>query len=76
VNTGQQVGGALGTSLLNTVAATAASSYLSSRQPSPAAVNAAAVAGDTRAFLIAAGIFLVAAVASVFVLPNGPNPVR
>jgi EmrB/QacA subfamily drug resistance transporter len=76
VNTGQQVGGALGTALLNTIAATAASSYLSSRQPSLAAVNAAAVAGDTRAFLIAAGIFLVAAVASVFVLPNGPNPGR
>ncbi|MDT4956305.1 MAG: hypothetical protein QOD31_104 [Pseudonocardiales bacterium] len=76
VNTGQQVGGALGTALLNTIAATAASSYLSSRQPSPAAVNAAAVAGDTRAFLIAAGIFLVAAVASVLVLPNGPNPVQ
>jgi EmrB/QacA subfamily drug resistance transporter len=76
VNTGQQVGGALGTSLLNTIAATAASSYLSSRQPSPAAVNAAAVAGDTRAFLIAAGIFLVAAIASVRILPNGPNPVR
>ncbi|MDQ1744096.1 MAG: hypothetical protein QOE23_2435, partial [Pseudonocardiales bacterium] len=73
VNTGQQVGGALGTALLNTIAATAASSYLSSRQPSSAAVNAAAVAGDTRAFIIAAGIFLVAAVASVFVLPNGPN---
>ncbi|MDT4974987.1 MAG: hypothetical protein QOG98_745 [Pseudonocardiales bacterium] len=76
VNTGQQVGGALGTALLNTIAATAASSYLSSRQPSPATVNAAAVAGDTRAFLIAAGIFLVAAVASVLVLPNGPNPVQ
>jgi MFS family permease len=76
VNTGQQVGGALGTSLLNTLAASATAAYLASRQPSPAAVNAAAVAGDTRAFLIAAGVFLVAAVASVFILPSGPNPVR
>jgi EmrB/QacA subfamily drug resistance transporter len=76
VNTGQQIGGALGTALLNTIAATAASSYLASRQVSPAAVNAAAVAGDTRAFLIAACIFLVAAVASLVILPSGPNPVR
>jgi hypothetical protein len=76
VNTGQQIGGALGTALLNTIAATAASSYLASRQATPAAVNAAAVAGDTRAFLIAACIFMVAAVASLVILPRGPNPVR
>ncbi|MCU1617386.1 MAG: Drug resistance protein [Frankiales bacterium] len=74
VNTGQQVGGALGTALLNTIAATAAASYLVSRPPSPAAVNAAAVAGDTRAFLVAAGIFVVAAVLSAVILPSGPNP--
>jgi EmrB/QacA subfamily drug resistance transporter len=74
VNTGQQVGGALGTALLNTIAATAAASYLVSRQPSPAAVDAAAVAGDTRAFLVAAGIFVVAAVLSAVILPSGPNP--
>ena len=75
VNTGQQVGGALGTALLNTIAATAAASYLVSHGHSPAAASAAAVAGDTRAFLIASGIFLVGAVLSVFVLPRGPNSV-
>jgi MFS family permease len=79
VNTGQQVGGALGTALLNTIAATVTTSYLtdhlSGGRPTPALVNAAAVAGDTRAFLVSAGIFLVAAVVSLVVLPGGPNPV-
>jgi EmrB/QacA subfamily drug resistance transporter len=75
VNTGQQVGGALGTALLNTLAATVTASYPASRQPSPAVIGAAAVAGDTRAFLVAAAIFLVAAVLSLFVLPSGPNPI-
>src|SRR4051795_2543753 len=75
VNTGQQVGGALGTALLNTLAATVTASYLASRPPSPAVIDAAAVAGDTRAFLVAAAIFLVAAVLSLFILPSGPNPV-
>src|ERR1700710_333375 len=75
VNTGQQVGGALGTALLNTIAATAAASYLVAHRPSATVINAAAVAGDTRAFLVASGIFLAAAALSLFVLPRGPNPV-
>jgi EmrB/QacA subfamily drug resistance transporter len=79
VNTGQQVGGALGTALLNTIAATVTSSYvaghLTGGRASTAVVNAGAVAGDTRAFLVSAGIFLVAAVVSAVVLPGGPNPV-
>ena len=75
VNTGQQVGGALGTALLNTIAATVTANYLAARQPSPEAAQAAAVAGDTRAFLIAAGIFVVAAGLSAVILPGGPNPV-
>ena len=75
VNTGQQVGGALGTALLNTIAATVATSYVASHQPTtPTSVAAAAVAGDTRAFLVSAGIFLVAALISAVVLPAGPNP--
>lgn len=36
VNTSQQVGGSVGTSLLNTLATSAASSYLAGRRPSPA----------------------------------------
>jgi EmrB/QacA subfamily drug resistance transporter len=75
VNTGQQVGGALGTALLNTIAATVAASYVTAHQPAgPATVAAAAVAGDTRAFLVSAGVFLVAALISAVLLPSGPNP--
>jgi EmrB/QacA subfamily drug resistance transporter len=75
VNTGQQVGGALGTALLNTIAATATASYVSSRTPSPAVLAEAAVAGETRAFLVAAGVFALGAVLSLLVIPSGPNPV-
>jgi hypothetical protein len=76
VNTGQQVRGAVGTAaLLNTIAATVTASYLAARSPSPANTAAAAVAGDTRAFLLSAGIFLVAAGVSAVILPSGPNPV-
>ena len=75
VNTGQQVGGALGTALLNTIAATVTASYVAAHEPpTPGTVAAAAVAGDTRAFLVSAGIFLVAALISAVVLPSGPNP--
>jgi hypothetical protein len=75
VNTGQQVGGALGTALLNTIAATATASYVGSRTPSPAVLAEAAVAGETRAFLVAAGVFALGAVLSLLVIPSGPNPV-
>ena len=75
VNTGQQVGGALGTALLNTIAATVTASYVSAHAQSPAALADAAVAGETRAFLVAAGVFLLGAVISLVVLPSGPNPV-
>ena len=78
VNTGQQVGGALGTALLNTIASTVAASYVvdhaTGGRPSAAAIAAGSVAGDTRAFLVSAGIFVVAAVLSLIVLPWGPNP--
>ena len=41
VNTSQQVGGSIGTALLNTLAATAAADYLASHLPATAAVAAA-----------------------------------
>ena len=75
VNTGQQVGGALGTALLNTFAASATAAYVSSHGQSPALLAQAAVTGETRAFLIAAGVFLFGAVLSLLVIPSGPNPV-
>ncbi|GAB4081863.1 MFS transporter [Modestobacter muralis] len=75
VNTGQQVGGALGTALLNTIAATVTASYVRANGQTPAALADAAVAGETRAFLVSAGVFLLGAVLSLLVIPSGPNPV-
>ena len=53
VNTSQQVGGSLGTALLNTIAATATASYLVAHGPSSAL--AGTVHGFTLAFLAGAG---------------------
>jgi len=75
VNTGQQVGGALGTALLNTIAASATAAYAGSHAQTPTVLAEAAVAGETRAFLVSAGVFLLGAVLSLLVLPSGPNPV-
>ena len=75
VNTGQQVGGALGTALLNTIAATVTASYLRSHAQTPTALAEATVNGETMAFLVSAGVFLVGAVVSLVIIPSGPNPV-
>ena len=75
VNTGQQVGGALGTALLNTIAATVTASYVTTHQQSASVLADAAVAGETRAFLVSAGVFALGAVVSLVVFPSGPNPV-
>ncbi len=62
VNTTQQVGGSLGTALLNTVAATAATTYLAGHLKSTAAAQAAAVHGYTTAFTVSAALLAGAAV--------------
>ncbi|BDZ45774.1 MFS transporter [Naasia aerilata] len=60
VNTSQQIGGSIGTALLNTLAATAAADYVSGHLPATAATAAhAAVAGYTTAYVWGAGFFLV-----------------
>ncbi len=64
VNTTQQVGGSLGTALLNTIAASAATAYLVSRVHSVGDGRAAVVHGYTTAFTVSAGLLLLAAVAS------------
>jgi len=66
VNTSQQVGGSLGTALLNTIAATATANYLVVHGPSSAL--AGTVHGFTLAFLAGAGMLVLGAIASaVFV---------
>jgi EmrB/QacA subfamily drug resistance transporter len=68
VNTTQQVGGSLGTALLNTVAATAATTYIASHVKSVANVQTAAVHGYTTAFTVSAALLAGAAlVAAVLV---------
>ncbi len=62
VNTTQQVGGSLGTALLNTVAASAAATYLASHATSAAAAQTAAVHGYTTAFTVSAALLAGAAV--------------
>jgi EmrB/QacA subfamily drug resistance transporter len=62
VNTTQQVGGALGTALLNTVATSAAATYLATHAFAPSAVGAAAVHGYTVAFTVSAGLLALAAI--------------
>ena len=68
VNTTQQTGGALGVSLLNTVAASATTTYLASHHGSQSVVAAAAVHGYTTAFAISAALLGGAAVVSALML--------
>ena len=71
LNTSQQVGGSIGTALLNTLAAGAATAYLVGRAITPANVAAAAVHSYTTAFLCSSLIFAVATAIAALVLPRG-----
>jgi EmrB/QacA subfamily drug resistance transporter len=62
VNAAQQVGASLGTALLSTLAASAATSVLAGHRPTPALVAHAAIHGYTTAFTVSAGVFAAAAV--------------
>ena len=75
VNTGQQLGGAIGTALLNTIAASATTSYLASHlhgRPSPLLVHLALIHSYTTVFWSCAGIFAVGAVICGALLRRGP----
>ena len=71
LNTAQQVGGSIGTSLLNTLAASAATSYLVGRTPSPANSQAALLHSYTTAFLWSSSIFVAGAIVAGLVLQRG-----
>jgi hypothetical protein len=62
-NTMQQIGGSVGTALLSSIFASAVTSYVDARQPSPQVLADAAVHGYTVAFWVAAAIFAFGAVA-------------
>ena len=75
VNTGQQLGGSIGTALLNTIAASATTSYLASHlrgRPTTQLVHLAAIHGYTTVFWWCAGIFAAGAVICGALLRRGP----
>jgi EmrB/QacA subfamily drug resistance transporter len=80
VNTGQQVGGSIGTSLLNTVAASAAASYLAAHlsprttvagRPSAALIQLAQVHSYATAFWWAAAMFAAGALLAALLFRPG-----
>jgi hypothetical protein len=70
VNTSQQIGGSIGTSLLSTIYATAVASYLTSHPHFPGLIPVAAVHGDTTAFWWAVGIFGLGFLLALVILPS------
>jgi hypothetical protein len=76
VNTCQQIGGSIGTALLNTIAASALASYLATHGTSPAATASAAVHSYVVVFWVSAAIFAGAAVVCGLVLPPGVLALR
>jgi EmrB/QacA subfamily drug resistance transporter len=81
VNTGQQLGGSIGTSLLNTIFASAVASYIAAHlspatavhgRPSPQLNGLALIHGYTVAFWVSAAIFAGGAIVAVALFRNGP----
>jgi EmrB/QacA subfamily drug resistance transporter len=70
VNTGQQVGGSIGTALLSTIALTATSGYLALHHASALAPAVAAVHGYTVAFAVSASLFGLGAILALTLLPS------
>jgi EmrB/QacA subfamily drug resistance transporter len=71
VNTNQQIGGAVGTALLNTIAANALSSYLTTHGTSPQTLALGSVHSYVVAFAASAAIFAGAGIVCALVLPTG-----
>jgi EmrB/QacA subfamily drug resistance transporter len=77
LNTSQQVGGAVGTALLNTVAVAATTAYIAANGVAGAAgINPALTTGYARAFLVGSAFLLLAAVVSFFMFTIGKNAVK
>ncbi|MFF7245248.1 MFS transporter [Embleya sp. NPDC008237] len=73
-NAGQQVGGALGTALFNTVATSVTATWLRTHEGGRDAVTAGTVHGFGTALLVATGIMLGAAVVAAVLI--APRPAR
>ena len=71
INTNQQVGGSIGTALLNTLAVSALASYVLTHGHSPLALAQAAVHSYVVGFWVSAAILAGSAVVCALVLPSG-----
>lgn len=72
LNTSQQIGGSLGTALLNTIAATATAAYITSHGGKGQVAQFAALThGYTESFKVGAGMLLVGAVVLAFTIRIG-----
>jgi EmrB/QacA subfamily drug resistance transporter len=71
VNTTQQIGGSLGTALLNTVAATATAGFI--RANGRSSVSAGLVHGYAVAFAVGAGLLVVAAIVAFVLVQDRPG---
>ncbi len=71
VNTAQQIGGSIGTALLNTLAATTATNFLIHKVPSPLLLAEAGVHSYITAFRWSAVIFVLGALTSLVLLKWG-----
>jgi EmrB/QacA subfamily drug resistance transporter len=71
VNVGQQIGGSIGTALVSTISASAATSYLVGKVPTAAVQAEAGLHAYTAAFNAGGVIFLVGAVVAALLLKGG-----
>jgi len=76
LNVGQQVGGSMGTALLSTLSASAVTSFMAGKTPTPALAEQAAVHGFTTAFWWSAAIFVVGAIVSAALFRSGAPEVE
>lgn len=74
VNTSQQLGGSIGTALLNTIAAGSAATYVATHEPGPLVAAEATVHGNAVASAWAAGIIAVFAVVIAILIPARRAP--
>lgn len=79
VNTMQQIGGAIGIALFNSLASAAVAAYLADHAATashPTTIIDATLAGDHLIFWAASGVFLAGGVVAVLLFGNGPISVR
>jgi len=74
VSTSQQIGGAIGTALLSTLAASAATDYVGDLGPAPGVLRQAAVEGYVTAFGWAAAVLVAGALVCGSLLRSSTRP--